>query len=89
MTAIKTSISLDPDIWTQIKDLKNRSSIINQALAYFLSHKKPLENHLKKAEKDYWDNVAWHIENNTGEYFNLNEPGKTLTQKDLDEKLWT
>lgn len=89
MSTVKTSVSINSEIWEKLKNSKNRSQIINQSLSLYYNREDFLKKHLEEAEKAYWDNVHFHLENETGEYFHLNEPGQPLTQKDLDEKLWT
>ena len=89
MSTVKTSVSLDSKVWEKLKNSKNRSQIINKSLLLYFDREKFLKKYVEEAEKAYWENVHFHLENETGEYFRLNEPGKPLTQKDLDEKLWT
>ena len=56
----KTSVSIDYSIWQEIKNIKNRSSVINTALRFYLSRKKFID----EIEKKYWDNVEKSILNN-------------------------
>jgi len=84
MLAQKTSVSIEWIIWEEIKDLKNKSWFINQALRFFLDKQKIVEN----AEKKYWENVEKSLLNNNWEYFSLNKNWEKITKKILEEKLW-
>lgn len=84
MLAQKTSVSIEWIIWEEIKDLKNKSWFINQALRFFLDRQKIVE----EAEKKYWENVKKSLLNNNWEYFSLNSNWEKINEKTLEEKLW-
>lgn len=84
MTAIKTSITVDEPIWEQIKDVRNRSHLINQALKLYLDR----EEMLRKAEVDYWKNVYRSLKQKDGEYQYLNPNGEELTSELFEKHLW-
>lgn len=80
----KTSVSIEWIIWEEIKDLKNKSWFINQALRFFLDRQKIVE----EADRKYWENVEKSLLNNNWEYFSLNRDWKKIIEKDLEENLW-
>ena len=83
-TTIKTSVSIEKSLWKLISKYKNKSGVINKALAIFFDK----EQFLKKAEDLYWENVKESLKNKTGEYIMLNEKGKKLKKEDIRKKLW-
>jgi len=80
----KTSISIEPSIWEEIKDLKNKSHFINNALRFYLSRKKFIDN----LEEKYWENVEKSLLNNDWKYFSLNPDWEEITEEILEDKLW-
>ena len=84
MTTIKTSISLNQNIWTHLKTYQNRSSVINKALELFFSR----EERIKKADEDYWNNIEKSLRTGDGAYASLNPKQETITKETLTKKLW-
>ena len=81
---VKTSVSIDPVIWSHLRKEKNKSYIINKALAFFYDK----EKFIVKAEKEYWNTVLHSLEKGNGEYLSINQNNTKVTQSKLDETLW-
>jgi len=49
--SIKTSVTIKSDLFKRLDTFKNKSKIINDALAIYFEK----NDYLKKAEEDYWN----------------------------------
>lgn len=80
----KISISVEPWIWKEIKNLKNKSWLINNSLRFYLARKKFID----EAEEKYWNNVKGSLLNNDWKYFSLNSDWWKINEEILESKLW-
>jgi hypothetical protein len=83
-TTIKTSISLQKPIWQLLKTAPNKSRIVNDALELYFDK----QSFLQEADQVYWEKVKASLAGNTGEYISLNSDTKTVTEQQLQDKLW-
>lgn len=81
----KTSVSIKNPLWQKLKQVSNRSQIINEALTLYFNR----EDYLNQAKQDYWQNVYFHLQNNTGEYTAINPKQETVDEDLLEQKLWS
>jgi hypothetical protein len=84
LTTHKTSISLTIPIWNKLKNIRNRSSVINKALDFYFTY----EDSLKQAEQDYWQKIEKSLRGHNDEYFSINPNQETITPDLLEKKLW-
>ena len=84
MPATKTSITVESANWQQLKNRKNRSAVINSALAMYFAR----EPYLQAAEDDFWRGVDASLRTGDGEFVQLTAAGEPLTDAQLDAKLW-
>lgn len=82
----KTSISLKAHNWKKLKNVKNRSVIINQALDLYFQKQK----HMQEAEDKWIRNIVEEAElqKKNGEYIVLNPNGEEITHELLNKVLW-
>ncbi len=83
-TRIKTSVSLQKPIWEFLKKFENKSLVINQAVELYMDKQK----FMQKADEAYWKKVENSLQQNTGEYFSINQNGENIDENLLNEKLW-
>lgn len=84
LSTVKTSVSLQKDLWTKLKSSRNKSGIMNEALALYFSR----EENLKNAENEYWRKVEKSIISGNKEYILLNEAGGEINADTLEDLLW-
>lgn len=82
---VKTSISLQKNIWQLLSKYRNRSSVINEALDLYFQRKEML----KQADKEYWENVERSLKGENSDYISLNSNGEELDEELLNQKLWS
>jgi len=68
MPASRTTISFNEKNWEKIKNAKNKSSLVNQALQFFFHAKKTLK---QREEEFILEEIAHY--NETGESYSLEE----------------
>jgi hypothetical protein len=81
---VKTSASIRQHNWQKLQNFPNKSAVVNEALELFFDR----ADFLEQKEKEYWDNVRWHLKNKTREYVSLNPDGGDISDDAFEKVLW-
>ena len=83
-TTVKTSVSLQKPLWHLLRNVKNKSRVINEALEMYFDKQK----FLQESDKQYWEMVGKSLAGKRDEYVSLNPKGEGITNELLEKELW-